>query len=96
MFLLFSLISGIRTETVITFLNFHDILKFFLIAMAAYYFGIGGGSATGAILGMLSGYGVEYAALLMSVYSLFGFFAGIFSKFSKFTALLGLLFSYFR
>lgn len=94
LFLLFSLISGIRTETVISFLNFHDILKFFMIAMAAYYFGIGGGSATGAILGMLSGYGVEYAALLMSVYSLFGFFTGVFSKFSKFTALLGLVFSY--
>ena len=94
LFLLFSLISGIHTETLITIVNFHDILKFFLISMASYYFGIGGGSATGAILGILSGYGVEYAALLMSVYSLFGFFTGIFSKFSKFTALLGLMLSY--
>ncbi len=94
LFLLFSLISGVHTETLITLLNFHDILKFWLIAMAAYYFGIGGGAATGAILGMLSGYQLEYSSLCMSVYSLFGFFTGLFSKFSKFTALLGLFFSY--
>ncbi|MBQ7950662.1 MAG: SpoIIE family protein phosphatase [Clostridia bacterium] len=94
LFLLFGLIAGVRSDVLITVLNFHDVLKFFIISMAAYYFGIGAGSATGAILGMLCGSGVEYAALCMSVYSLFGFFAGIFSKFSKFTALLGLIFSY--
>ncbi|MBQ7792512.1 MAG: SpoIIE family protein phosphatase, partial [Clostridia bacterium] len=94
MFLLFSLISGIHTENLIALLNLHDILKLWLIAMAGYYFGIGGGAATGAILGIVSGYRLEYASLLMSVYSLFGFFTGLFSKFSKFTALLGLFFSY--
>lgn len=94
LFLLFALVCGIRSETWLSLLNVHDVLKFWLISMAGYYFGIGGGAATGAILGMLSGYGPEYAATLMSVYSLFGFFTGLFSKFSKFTAGLGLLFSY--
>lgn len=94
LFLLFALISGIHTEALVSLLNFHDILKFWLIGMAGYYFGIGGGAAAGAILGMLSGYPLEYASLCMSVYSLFGFFTGLFSKFSKFTAMLGLLFSY--
>lgn len=94
LFLLFALLSGIRSETVVFLVRFHDILTFFVIARAAYSFGIGGGAATGAILGMLSGYTAEFATLSMSVYSLFGFFTGIFSKFNKFTALLGFLFSY--
>lgn len=94
LFLLFSLISGIRSETFTQLVNLSDIIKFYLIAMAAYYCGIGSGAATGAFLGMLGGYRFEYSALSMSVYSVFGFFTGLFSKFSKFTALLGLVFSY--
>ena len=94
MFLLFALISGIKSENIIWLININDIMKFYLISAAAYYFGIGGGAATGAILGMLTGYNFEYSSLSMSLYTIFGFFTGIFAKFSKITALLGLLFSY--
>ncbi len=93
-FLLFALLSGIRSETVVSLVRFHDVLTFWMIARAAYSFGIGGGAATGAFLGILSGRPAELAALSMSVYSLFGFFTGIFAKFNKFTAFLGFLFSY--
>lgn len=93
-FLLFALISGIRSKTAVALVSFHDVLTFWVIARAAYSFGIGGGAAAGAILGMLSGRPAEFAALSMSVYSLFGFFTGIFAKFNKFTAFLGFLFSY--
>ena len=92
--MLFALISGIRSETVVFLVGLHDVLTFWVIARAAYSFGIGGGAATGAILGILSGRPTEFAALSMSVYSLFGFFTGIFSKFNKVTALLGFFFSY--
>ena len=94
MFLLFAVVSGIKTENISMFINFSHIIKFYLIAMGGLYFGIGGGTATGAILGMMSGYNFEYSSLTMSVYSIFGFFTGVFSRFSKFTGLLGLLFSY--
>ncbi len=94
LFLLFALLAGIRSDTVVFLVRMHDVLTFWLIARAAYSFGIGGGAATGAVFGMLSGRPMEFAALSMSVYSLFGFFTGIFSKFNKFTALLGFFFSY--
>ena len=94
MFLLFAVISGIRSENVIWLVNLNDIIKFYLIGAAAYYFGIGGGASTGAILGILSGYNFEYSTLSMSLYTIFGFFTGVFAKFSKFTALLGLMFSF--
>ncbi len=94
LFLLFSLLSGMRTETVVFLADVHNILKIYCIAMGACYFGIGGGASAGAILGMLSGYRMEYSTLLMSVYSLYGFFTGLFCKFSKFTGFLGLVFAY--
>ncbi len=94
LFLLFALLAGIRSETVVFLVRLHDVLTFWMIARAAYSFGIGGGAATGAVLGILSGRPMEFAALSMSVYSLFGFFTGIFSKFNKITALLGFFFSY--
>ncbi|MBO5409545.1 MAG: SpoIIE family protein phosphatase [Clostridia bacterium] len=94
LFLLFALLSGMRTETVVFLADVHTVLKIYCIAIGAYYFGIGGGASCGAVLGMLSGYRVEYSTLLMSVYSLYGFFTGIFCKFSKFTGFLGLLFAY--
>ncbi len=93
-FLAVALICGIRSEHLIWLVSLHDILKIYAVCMAACYFGIGGGSAAGAVLGMLSGQRMEYAALSMSIYSLFGFFAGLFAGFSKFTSFLGLLFSY--
>jgi len=93
-FLLFALLSGIRSETVIFLVRIHDILTFLVIARAAYSFGIGGGTTAGAILGILSGRPAEFATLSMSVYSLYGFFTGIFSKFTKVTACLGFLLSY--
>ena len=94
-FLLFAVISGLKSENIIWLYNINDIIKFYLITASAYYFGVGGGAATGAILGILSGYSFEYSTLSMSLYTIFGFFTGIFSKFSKFTALLGLIFSFF-
>lgn len=94
LFLLFALVSGIRSETVVSLVRFHDVLTFFIIVRSAYSFGIGGGAAAGALLGILSGRPAEFATLSMSVYSLFGFFTGIFSKFNKFVAFLGFLFSY--
>lgn len=94
LFLLFALISGMRTETVVFLADVHNILKIYCIAVGACYFGIGGGASAGAVLGMLSGYRMEYSTLLMSVYSLYGFFTGIFCKFSRFTGFLGLVFAY--
>ena len=94
LFLLFAVISGLKTETVMFLADLHIVVKIYCILLGAYYFGIGGGASCGAILGILSGYRMEYSTLLMSIYTLFGFFAGLFFKFSKFTGILGLFFSY--
>ena len=93
-FLLFTVILGIKNDTMVHLLNISDILKIYIITVAAYITGVGGGAAAGAILGILSGENGNDCAITMALYSLFGFFSGIFSKFTKFTAVLGLFCSY--
>lgn len=92
--LLLVIIMGLRNDAIIYLVNISDILKIYVIIAAAYFTGIGGGAAMGAIFGILSGTGGEKSVLIMSLYSLFGFFSGIFAKFTKATAVLGLFCSY--
>ena len=93
-FLLFVTVLGIRNDTVLYLVNISDVIKIYLITAAAYLSGIGGGAAIGAIFGILSGANSMDSAMVMSLYSLFGFFSGIFSKFTKLTAVLGLFCAY--
>ncbi len=93
-FLLFAFLTGINNSIIYFSLDFSNIFKIYVIFLCAVFFGAGTASATGAIIGILSGTSYKDASFSMAYYSLMGLMTGIFAKFSKFTTVLGLLCTY--